>query len=73
MTYYRITFQYSEITYCTNIAHAENIQDVEKHYSKYNILKIVEADQSDIDEATRKGMPIIEIEPTEDGAKAKRS
>lgn len=66
MTKYKVSFQYSEYIYCTNIAIAENIQDVEKHYSKYAWFNITEATDADIKEAERKGMPIITIEHIEE-------
>lgn len=66
MTKYKVSFQYSENIYCTNIAIAENIQDVENHYSKYAWFNITEATDGDIKEAERKGMPIITIEHQEE-------
>ena len=67
--YYNVHFQYSETTYCSNIAHAESIQDVEKHYNKYSWVSVEEATESDIQEAKRKGKPIVEIEtPTQEEA-----
>ena len=59
--YYRVSFQYSETTYCTNIAKADNAEAVSDHYSRYAWHKVSEADAGDISEAERKGMPIIEI------------
>lgn len=64
--YYKVSFQYSEYTYCANIAHADNIQDVEKHYSKYAWSNVTEATEYDVEEAKTKGMPIIEIESTQE-------
>lgn len=66
MTKYRVTFQYSETIYCTNIAIAENIQDVENHYKTRAWYHIEEATDGDIREAERKGMPIITIEHIEE-------
>lgn len=64
--YYKVSFQYSEYTYCANIAHADSIQDVEKHYSKYAWSNVTEATEYDVEEAKTKGMPIIEIESTQE-------
>ena len=61
--YYKVSFQYSESVYCANIAHAETAADVEAHYSKYAWYSVKEAAAYEVEEATRKGMPIIEIEP----------
>lgn len=76
MKAYRVSFQYSERTYCTNIARAEAVEDVEKYYSKYEWVSIKEAHEWDVEEAERKGMPIITIEHEEkeekETAKAER-
>ena len=66
MTNYKVSFQYSEYVYCTNIAIAENIQDVENHYKSRAWYHIEEATESDIKEAEKKGMPIIIIEHIEE-------
>ena len=59
--YYLVHFRYSETTYCTNIAHAENQEAVKNHYSKHEWVSVEECGQSDIETAKRKGMPIVEI------------
>lgn len=64
-TYYKVSFEYSEGIYCTNMAHAENAADVEKHYSKYTWCSVREAAPYELDEAKAKGMPIVEIEHEE--------
>ena len=61
--YFNVSFQYSESVYCANIAHAESAEAVEKHYSeKYEWCKVSEATAADVEEAQRRGKPIIEIE-----------
>ena len=58
--YFNVSFQYSESVYCANIAHAESAEAVEAHYSaKYEWCKVSAAD---VEEAQRKGKPIVEIE-----------
>lgn len=64
-TYYKVSFEYSEGIYCSNMAHAENAADVEKHYSKYTWCSVREAAPYELDEAKAKGMPFIEIEHEE--------
>lgn len=64
-TYYKVSFEYSEGIYCTNMAHAESAADVEKHYKKYTWCSVREAAPYELDEAKAKGMPIIEIEHEE--------
>ena len=62
MKYFRVTFQYSETTYCTNIAIAADIETVNAHYnSKYKWSAARPADEYDIETARRKGMPFIEL------------
>lgn len=66
--YYKVSFQYSESVYCSNIAHAETVEDVEAHYSKYPWVSVSEAADCEVRAAQRKGMPIVEcdhIEPEE--------
>lgn len=61
---YNVTFRWSaeSNTYCSNIAIAEDIEDIKVHYAEHEIISISEANNSDIDEANRKGKPIIEVE-----------
>lgn len=58
--YWNVTFKYSESTYCSNIAKADDELAVRNHYSKYEIVAITGASGSDINEAIRKGKPIVE-------------
>lgn len=61
--YFSVSFQYSESVYCANIAHAESAEAVEAHYSaKYEWCKVSEATAADVEEAKRKGKPIVEID-----------
>lgn len=76
-SYFKVSFEYSEGIYCTNMAHAESAADVEKSYSKYNWCSVREAAPYELDEAKGKGMPIIEIEheepATEEPAQTERA
>lgn len=65
-SYFKVTFEYAEGIYCTNLAHAETAEDVEREYSKYNWRSIKPAQPWDVDEARVKGMPIIEVEPAQE-------
>ena len=60
--YFKVTFEYAEGIYCTNLAHAETAEDVEREYSKYPWQSVKEAQPWDVEEANMKGMPIIEVE-----------
>lgn len=59
---YRVSFQYSERTYCTNIATSNTLAAVEKAYSIYPWFSVREATPDDISEAQRKQMPIIQVD-----------
>ena len=63
--YFKVTYQHSEYVWCTNIAHAVNAADVEREYSNHANVTIREADAADVEEARRKGMPIVECEHVE--------
>ena len=60
--YFNVSFQYSESVYCANIAHAETAEDVAAHYSKYEWVKITEAQDYEVESAQRKGMPVVECD-----------
>lgn len=68
--YFNVSFQYSNNAYCTNIAHAESVEDVERHYSKYGWVDVSDSTDYDIETARKKGMPVVEIEPA--GCEEKR-
>lgn len=61
--YFKVSFQYSESVFCANIAHAESAADVEKAYSKYSWYSVRPAEDYEVEEARKKGMPIVEVEP----------
>lgn len=61
--YFKVSFQYSESVYCSNIAHAETAAEVEAHYSKYAWAAVEPAADWEVEAAARRGMPIVEIEP----------
>lgn len=65
--YFAVTFEKNGI-YSANIAHAVKKSDVEAHYSKYNNCVIEEAKGYKVEEAKRKHMPIVEIEPVKEEA-----
>ena len=60
--YYYVTFKWDDTIFCTNIAHANNIEAVENEYSKYKWYHIRKVQTGELDMAKRKGMPIIELE-----------
>lgn len=61
--YFNVNFQYSESVYCANIAHAETVADIEAHYSKYAWVSVSPAADYEVEEARRRGKPIVEVDP----------
>ena len=59
--YYFVNFKWNDVIYCTNIAHADNIETVEKRYSKYGWYHIRDIQIGELEIAKKKGMPIIEL------------
>ena len=49
--------------YCANIAHAETVADVETHYNKYAWVSVSPAADYEVEEARRRGKPIVEVDP----------
>lgn len=72
--YFNVNFQYSESVYCANIAHAETAADVEAYYSsKYTWVSVSPAADYEVEEARRRGKPIVELDPQpEEEAKEER-
>lgn len=71
--FYYVSFQYSDSVYCANIAEAQNVADVERHYSKYSWVKVSEAQQCEVETAKKKGMPIVKCEHIEEPAEAEQT
>lgn len=61
--YYFVSFKWYDSTiFCSNIVLAENKDIVEKHYSeKYGWCSVRDIQCGELDEAKRKGMPIIKL------------
>ena len=67
--YFNVSFQYSGSVYCSNLAHAETVEDVQAHYSEYDWVSVSDATEYDVRNAQERGKPIIEcerVEPTQD-------
>ena len=64
--YFEVSFQYSETVSCSNIAHAETAEAVKAHYSKYEWASVRECGEYELEEARRRGKPIVEIEEPEE-------
>ena len=64
---YRVSFEKNGV-YQANNAIAETIEDIRRHYEDQgkNIIAIEEATAGQIEEANRKGMPIVTIEHIEE-------
>lgn len=59
--YFQITFKYSEEIFCTNIAHASTINEINAKYSDYEIISCRECESYEVESAKRRHMPIVEI------------
>lgn len=59
--YFVVTFKYNECVYCTNIAHAFSKVDAEQHYSNYEWVSARKAEDYEVVEARRRGMPFVEV------------
>jgi len=59
--YFKVTFELSEVVFCTNIVHAETLENIQKYYSKYKWFYAKSADECDVKTAIDRGMPVIEI------------
>lgn len=70
MKYYEITFKYSASTYCSNICKAETVEDIRRHYNKYEIISLEPINQERVEyvleDAQRRGKPVIDCEHTEE-------
>lgn len=65
-TYFNVSFKYSDSVYCANVAHAESPEEVEKAYrKKYSWVSVSPANEHDVEDALKRGKPIIEVEPEE--------
>ena len=61
MQYFNVTFKwYDTNTYCSNIAKANSVDDVKKHYSKFDENPVISvASARDVESARERGKPII--------------
>lgn len=60
--YYKVSFEYCENLYCTNIAVAESVDAVKAHYSKYPWVDIKESPEWEIESYRERGCPFINID-----------
>lgn len=68
MNTFNITFKYSEDTYCSNIVIADNEEIAKKHYTDkgYEVVGLSVASEYDIEDAKRRGKPIVTVETADD-------
>ena len=60
--YYKVTFEYDENLYCTNIARADNIDAIKAYYNEYAWLDIKESPEWEVESFRRKGCPFINVD-----------
>ena len=61
MAIFTVSFKYSETTYCSNVAIADSAEAVKAYYNKYEEVYVSDGTQADVDEAEKKGKPIVKI------------
>lgn len=74
MNYYSITFRwYDTNTYCSNIVIAANEDAARKHYENEGkeVVGISPASEYDVEDAKRRGKPVITVEDTKPAEKIK--
>ena len=74
MNYYSITFRwYDTNTYCSNIVIVANEDAARKHYENEGkeVVGISPASEYDVEDAQRRGKPVITVEDTEPAEKIK--
>ena len=60
--YYFVIFNWDDVVFCSNIAHAESKEKVEEYYSKkYKWCNVGDIQYGELEIAKKKGMPIIEL------------
>lgn len=60
--FYKVSFEYSEGIYCTNIAIAESAAAVKEHYSEYSWVDVKECPAWELETCRAKGMPFINVD-----------
>ena len=58
---YRVTFKYSESVFCSNVVIADDVEQVASHYRKYSSVYIEEGNAHDVEDAKRRGKPIVRL------------
>ena len=59
--WYLSTFKSFDGKYYTNLVLTDREEKAEKHYSKYDMVSIRIADESEVNSYRSKGMPIVEL------------
>jgi len=60
-TWYLSTFKSLDGKYYTNLVLTDSEEKTEEHYSKYDMVSIRIADESEVNNYRSKGMPIVEL------------
>lgn len=61
MAHFNIAFRwYNTGTYCSNLVVADNESQVREHYKEMEIIGISKASDYDLEDAIRRGKPIID-------------
>lgn len=65
MMYYMVSYHAGNGIYCTNLATAESIEDIQRAYADHEQVTINPAKDYEIESAKRRGMPVVECEHVE--------
>ena len=60
-TWYLSTFKSFDGKYYTNLVLTDSEEKAEEHYSKYDMVSIRIADESEVNSYRSKGIPIVEL------------
>ena len=63
--YYMVSYHAGNGIYCTNLATAENVEDIRRAYADHEQVTINPAKDYEIESAKRRGMPIVECQHVE--------
>lgn len=58
---FNVTFKWSGNTWCSNVVIADDVEQVQSHYKEYEKVYIEEGRQYDIEDAKRRGKPIVRL------------
>lgn len=64
--YYMVSYHAGNGIYCTNLATADSVEDIQRAYANHEQVTINPAKDYEIESAKRRGMPVVECEHVEE-------